>query len=306
MPGATYRYELLRKRLNVFTRMSHGVERDDVRALHRVRVASRRLRELLPVLQLDRDQTHKLVRRLRKVTDRLGSVREVDVMLLLLAELHDPRRLNEKAFRTVTAAIGEERSRAREHLMDKLPAAELRRLAEKLGELARTLDPAQHALGRQEEAASRWAVDARIAKRAERLRSAMHEAGAVYLPDRLHAVRIAMKKLRYAVELRDEFAGVRAAEDLRTLKRGQDVLGRMHDLQVLMNRARHVQAHFGPADGTTSDELDQLIHTLEDDCRRLHGRYMRERPALMDICARAAARPHAPAQRRGSRRQVAS
>ena len=115
-----------------------------------------------------------------------------------------------------------------------------------------------------------------------------------------------MKKLRYAVELRDEFAGVRAAEDLRTLKRGQDVLGRMHDLQVLMNRARQVQAGLGPADTATSDELDQLIHTLEDDCRRLHGRYMRERPALTEISARAAARPHAAAQRRSSRRQVAS
>jgi CHAD domain-containing protein len=306
MPGATYRYALLRKRLNVFTRMLHGVERGDVRALHRVRVASRRLRELLPVLQLDRGQTHKLVRRLRKVTDRLGTVREADVMLLLLAELHDPGRLNDTALRRVTAAVIEERDRARDRLAHKLPTPELRRLADKLDEVAQTLDPAQHPLSRQEEAASRWAMDARIAQRADRLHRAMQEAGAVYLPDRLHGVRIAMKKLRYAVELRDEFAGVRAAEDLRTLRRGQDVLGRMHDLQVLINRARHIQARLTPADTAISDELDQLIHTLEDDCRRLHGRYMRDRPALTELCARATARPHAATQRRSSRRQVAS
>ena len=50
--------------------MLHGVEGGDVRALHRTRVASRRLREVLPVLQLDPDMAHKLGRRLRKITQR--------------------------------------------------------------------------------------------------------------------------------------------------------------------------------------------------------------------------------------------
>src|SRR5205823_7631267 len=97
MPASTNRYELLRKRLSVFTRMLHGLEQGDVRALHRTRVASRRLRELVPVLQLDRPLTRKLVRRLRRVTDRLGSVRELDVLLLLLDQLHDAGRPDEKA-----------------------------------------------------------------------------------------------------------------------------------------------------------------------------------------------------------------
>ena len=48
--------------------------------------------------------------------------------------------------------------------------------------------------------ARRQARDARCA-------AAMAEAGALYLPERLHAVRIAVKKLRYAVELSTEAAG---------------------------------------------------------------------------------------------------
>src|SRR5438105_13417421 len=71
MPAFHPRYDLLRKRLEVFTRVLHGVERGDVRALHRTRVASRRLREVLPILQVDADTTRKLVRRLRRGTDRL-------------------------------------------------------------------------------------------------------------------------------------------------------------------------------------------------------------------------------------------
>ena len=50
------RHELLKASVSIaFTRVLTGVEQGDVRALHRARVASRRLRELLPVLQLDHD-----------------------------------------------------------------------------------------------------------------------------------------------------------------------------------------------------------------------------------------------------------
>src|SRR6476661_5046661 len=82
------RSELLKKRVDPFTRVLAAVEQGDVRALHRARVASRRLRELLPMLQLQPSRARKLSRRLRKVTMRLGAVRELDVLLLLIDELH--------------------------------------------------------------------------------------------------------------------------------------------------------------------------------------------------------------------------
>ena len=286
--------------------MLHGIEEGDVRALHRTRVASRRLREILPILQLERSLTRKLVRRLRKVTDRLGAVRELDVLSLHLEELHESRRRDDHAVRQLASAVSEERRTAREQLRQKLPTAELQRLATKLDEVAASLDPATGAASAHDETASRWALDARVAHRAQRLNDAMRDAGAVYLPDRLHAVRIALKKLRYAVELRDEFAGTRQSDELRTLKRCQEALGRMHDLQMMMGRARKVQAALAPTDTATWDQLDALIHGIEDDCRRLHARYMRERPALISICAAAVARPHASAPRRAARRQIAS
>jgi hypothetical protein len=73
MPRSSARHELLSRRLEQFTRMLHGLEEGDTRALHRTRVASRRLRELLPMLRLEPDQVGKLGRRLRRVTARLGS-----------------------------------------------------------------------------------------------------------------------------------------------------------------------------------------------------------------------------------------
>src|SRR5450432_1890131 len=88
MPASTTRSELLRKRVDRFTSVLHAVEQGEVRALHRARVASRRLREQIPMLQLESGAARKLGRRLRKVTARLGTVRELDVLLLLIDELH--------------------------------------------------------------------------------------------------------------------------------------------------------------------------------------------------------------------------
>jgi len=65
MPVSTTRSELLKKRLDGFTRALPGVEKGDVRALHQARVASRRLRELLPMLHLEPDTTRKISPRLR-------------------------------------------------------------------------------------------------------------------------------------------------------------------------------------------------------------------------------------------------
>jgi len=306
MPGSSPRYELMRRPLQLFTRMLHGIEEGDIRALHRTRVASRRLRELLPILQLDNDLMRKLGRRLRDVTRRLGVVRELDVLLLILEDLRESGRYTEGALVPVIRAVTAEREDARKRLRGKLSTTELRKLAGKLDHVSVRLDAAGSAVDRRHEKAWRWALEARIANRAERLDRAVREAGAVYLPERLHAVRIAVKKLRYGVELRARATGTKDEADLRTLKRVQDALGRMHDLQVLIDRVRQVQAALVPPDTGVWGHLDGLVNGLEDDCRRLHARYMRARPALAALCARSVARPHAGSSGRTTSRRAAA
>jgi CHAD domain-containing protein len=133
-----------------------------------------------------------------------------------------------------------------------------------------------------------------VARRGERLAAAMRDAGAVYLTERLHTVRIALKKFRYASELSAEIAGsprdAQTKADLRTLKHAQDILGRMHDLQVLIDRVRQIQAA-DASDAKAERELEALVDTLENDCRRLHARYVRDRVALAAICVRSVAKP---------------
>jgi CHAD domain-containing protein len=278
--ATSQRYDLLNTRLERFTRMLHGLTAGDVRALHRTRVASRRLREILPVLELDPDVARRLGRRLRKVTERLGVVRELDVLASLLEELHEDGRYDSATLARLAGAISDARSRARDRLFAKLPTGELRRIANKLNKVAHDLRDHKSSRG------WRWAVEARLTHRATVLKHAMIDAGALYLPERLHAVRIALKKLRYALEVAVEAAGAPAANDLRTLKRGQDLLGRLHDLQILIDRARQLQASVDPPDVTLWRKIDVLTTALENDCRRLHARFMRHQTAVRAVCDR--------------------
>jgi CHAD domain-containing protein len=134
------------------------------------------------------------------------------------------------------------------------------------------------------------AAQVRAARRAVRMREAIENAAGLYLPDRLHRVRIAVKKIRYALEVARELSGSRATSRIRMLKAAQDLLGQMHDHEVLIARVRGVQASRAP-DLRLSAELDKLVRLLETECRQLHGHYMTQRNKLLAIADATTASP---------------
>ena len=263
------------------------IAKGDVLALHQARVASRRLREIVPVLQLDADVARKLGRRLRRVTRRLGHIRELDVLVPLVDELRATHGAHADALTRVGAAIAKARDEARKELADRLPVEDFERLARKLDRIVQTLrrDEKRGTDRRtlDHDKAALWAIDARVARRATRLGQALERSTAVYLPERLHSARIATKKLRYALELSGAMGRPAAAPVLRTLKRVQDILGRMHDLQVLIDHVREVQASLTPPSLPVWRHLDALVVVVDAKCRVLHARYLRARPNLQAL-----------------------
>jgi CHAD domain-containing protein len=129
--------------------------------------------------------------------------------------------------------------------------------------------------------------------RARRLKEAIDHAGGIYLADRLHRVRIEAKKLRYALEIQRELTKARSIAGLPKLKAQQDLLGRVHDLEILIERARKAQGTLSPRDRRGMAELNRLIRVLEDECREGHASYMRARPALLKLCDTIIAADHA-------------
>jgi CHAD domain-containing protein len=278
----------LHKRLSGLTRTLPRLADGDVTALHKARIASRRLRELMPVLQLNRAGDRGIARRLRKITARLGRVRELDVLHLLIAELHEARRTHHVTLNRLAMAVAKERTAARERLSRRLPIDELEKVARRLKRLVEKLRERERSAA-ADERTWQWALDATVVRRADRLHEAVERAAAVYLPERLHDVRISLKKLRYVLETGEEARGEKQSANLRTLKQAQDVLGRMHDLQVLIDRVRDEQAQLTPPDVSVWRGFHDLTVVLEDECRRLHARYVQMRPRLQAITAKLSA-----------------
>ena len=195
-----------RKRVDAFRRAARRIDDGDIEAVHQARVASRRLREVLPALGLEGDIVQKLSRRLKRVTKHLGAVRELDVLMLTIAELGRDSRYSSAALTQLMASVQRDRVAARERLTTKLPVQEIQRLVRRLKRAAKQSESANDQSGQPGSVPRsgrelEWAVEARATRRAACVRVAIETAGTVYDPERLHKVRIAVKKLRYSLEL---------------------------------------------------------------------------------------------------------
>ena len=245
--------------------------------VHQARVASRRLREAVPVLAtgLKDSKADKARRKIRRITRGLGAIRELDVTMALVDELVKREGVPRLALEDVRAHVMKEQDRRREVMLKRLGRVNVDKLDKRLTSLAQTLEEAGTDDWRE-------ALSKRLLKRAKALRSAAADAGQLYEAERLHAVRIAAKKLRYAAELAAE-TGVKAAnQPVRTIKRVQDTLGRLHDVQVLQTHVAAVQALPPRATGTEGG-LEIISRQLEEECRHLHARYLSTVGALQSV-----------------------
>jgi CHAD domain-containing protein len=296
---------LIAQRLRALARFLPAARHGDVHSIHQARVASRRLREALPLV-VDGPAGRKLQRKARMLTRALGPVRELDVALQSLESLRTATDAPKAGVACLRAVIVDERRRLHAEMVQRLGEWDLEKVRKRALAGAREHDnvardgmsPKRVGRARRQAAAERVAAaDRHSLRRAMRLRNAIDNAAGIYLPDRLHELRIAVKKLRYSLEVARDLRASRAAASIRTLKRAQDLLGHIHDLEVLITRTRAVQGSPDASDLKLSADLDRLVRRLENDCRRLHGHYIALRPQLITLCERIV---HPPVRRRPS------
>jgi CHAD domain-containing protein len=271
---------LLKQRLTALLDAMPAAQAGDMRSVHQARVATRRLREALPVLRtsLNDHALGRAERQVRKMTRALGPVRELDVALAHLDELAAHNLVSARALSRLRQTIARERFARRRELLDAITPGKMERLRQRLGRAGEAGGEAPPPAAALDEA------HAQVVRRAERLAAAVEHAGGLYLPDRLHAVRIAAKKLRYALEIERELRKSKSTSRVTQLKRLQDLLGRIHDHEILIDRTRQVQADSAGRDRKLTLELDTIIRTLEAQCRADHAVYMRRRPAMLKLC----------------------
>ncbi len=280
MPGVPNRREIVCGRVDDLDRAARGAASGRPRAIHRARVASRRLSELLPLLQVEVDRRRRFGRDLRRLRRALGPLRETDVLIGLVDDLAGQSPGSARGLAAVRAALAADRREALERAQRNGVERRLRRTVKRLRSLVEGVGGHEGAAGRR----WRWVLDALVARRAQALIDAVVSAGADEVAERVHEVRIRLKKLRYAVELAEVARGVVATPELRRLTRQQALLGRLHDRQVLAERIRQVQAPSAGVDRQASDELNPVLSGLDGECRTLHARYLRSRASIQVAC----------------------
>ena len=268
---------LLARRTRALQRYLPSALRGDHHGVHQARVATRRLREAVPVLTtgVKGSKAGGARRKIRRLTRALGSVRELDVTMHILDELARRPEVPRNALEDVRAHVVAERDARREVMLERLERVDSAKLSRRLQAVAA-------ALSQCDANAWRIALASRLVKRAARLTTAVREAGLIYAPDRLHKVRIAAKKLRYAMELAADGRVAGSAALVAELKRAQDTLGRLHDLQVLQQHVAAVASAPPRRRGGHDGGLGVIAGALEAECRHLHGKYLASSESLLD------------------------
>jgi CHAD domain-containing protein len=270
------------RRVAALTARIRGAREGDVTAVHQARVASRRLREALPVAAASASPrlVEKATRRVRRLTRALGPVREMDVTLGLLDGLAAERPGFAVAIAATRARAASEREGRRSALMRALRPAEVSATEDAVALVRDGLV--------RGDAAWRMVLARRIARRGAALRAAVDEAGVLYNIEAVHAVRIAAKKLRYALELAGELRAAPAARSVTHLKRVQDLLGHLHDLDVVAGLAL---AEVAAGSTPVLDESDAgFIEFLHAECREIHARYLAGRLRVVALADDAVSR----------------
>jgi CHAD domain-containing protein len=255
-----------------------AARRGTVVGVHQARVATRRLRESVPVaaVNLHGVRRRRLQRALRDMTRALGAVRECDVTSDLLQKLvaslpATPAGLARRWMRDL-------RSRRRDARVTVAKACDAGRVAW----VDLHLEGLIAARAATDDAGWRVRLAHQLDIRARRLRARIERAGLLFVVEPLHDVRIAAKRLRYALELAGDCRLAPVARPLAQLKRMQDVLGRLHDLDVLLLHLR-ASARDDALDVDAIGTIEQLVGVLEQESRQLHASYLRGRPSLATL-----------------------
>jgi CHAD domain-containing protein len=271
---------MIRQRLLVLNRTLPSARSGDADAIHQARVATRRVREALPLVTRG-SKERKLTKAVSRLTRALGRVRELDVALVNLDEVTADAAMQTEGINLLRAILKDERQRLYADMAERIDRVDPEKLQRKaLAAVARNAESEDDALS----AGRMKTVIKRAARRAVSLQAAIDNAGGIYLPDRLHEVRIAVKKLRYVLEIARELSRSRASARIRMLKTVQDLLGRMHDLEMLIMRIRALQGSERAPTLKVSADLDRLVRRLEMECRQLHVRYMVLKKKLLELC----------------------
>lgn len=221
------------------------LETMNVDAVHKMRVATRRLQASLDLLEHEMS-VRKLKRRLRNWRRALSLVRNYDVFLEMLEKETATRgRARREQIQLVTAKLQEQRAHTAAEVRGFLEQIDIDKLGSRLGvtTLVSVSDPGQlEALAVvpisnflsaiDEQNVAGYAAD-RLDQRLSEFQALVEQSHPTTDPADLHQLRIAAKRVRYLLEIVTQMGYGDASRALAWLRKLQDRIGDWHDLEAL-------------------------------------------------------------------------
>lgn len=246
--GATGRayplLEISQRRLALVVAMTTATGPLDVDFVHDLRTHSRRLTEVVGILEavLPRQEQERMAEAVRRLRRSAGALRDLDVITESLGHLTVPPTL-QPVIAELQSNAPAQRVKLEAALRKVLKTAPLQRT---LQQLTATLESLKNDHAKKIEKRLLQALQKRIAKRRKQMRRQWSATGSNPSADVLHLARIAAKKYRYALELLSEVSPAGTTKLLAFLKQAQSLLGDHHDADVLratIDRAIRKDAH---------------------------------------------------------------
>lgn len=228
-------YGLILKLVDAFEKEIDGVRQNkDIEYVHRMRVASRRLRNVLTVFTacLPAKKSTRWQKQVRAITQSLGQVRDMDVQIEHITEISSQledaklkRGINRLALR-----LRQQRENLQKNILDVLDTLVASGILEEIKDhaaLAKQTDETQPFT------AQLYKTSFHVINM--RLDDLLSFRPYVHRPEcktELHAMRIAAKKLRYTLEIFTPLYGNHLEKHLPKVRRIQVTLGNLHDCDV--------------------------------------------------------------------------
>ena len=280
MPTTVTPSTLLVRQLDEFVTLLPALRDGSSDAIHNGRIATRRMRAVLPLLagRLTPNDLEHFRRTLKRLTRRLGRARDLDVQLELLEEL-EPATLNTgEDVQSLRAEWRGEREKSVRRLVKTMERLRVESVLDALRRAASGDRVPMFAI-RRYAAAPLWesVVTAQLRELAGTVAEAVDRAGGAMFPKRLHGARVSIKKLRYAMEIATATGAAKLEDAVVSMRKAQQILGRMHDLDVLAEAIR-----------VTRHGAERIMPVVEYRQHALHARYLRRRADILTACREAA------------------
>lgn len=221
---------------------------EDIEVIHDMRVSLRRLWAAMTSFTHYFDHNKKfscLSKNTRKLARKLGSVRDLDVLIEMLekqVEIFEHSHSITLAINYIISNSKTKRLQYRTKLFDCMRKLTQKEFERKFFKFFDTVDLSRYKINPKE-----YSIFLKSVKNFYQ-----HDPKGDFESEVLHEFRIAAKKLRYSLEFFEMCFNLSLSEQLKTLKQIQELLGDLHDCDVMVEL---LKKYYKKVDPKTQSEL---------------------------------------------------